>query len=240
MVSHYPTNVKCYTGYVVKRKPGRKKFLAGIRSSGIKMNKSFYTEEEAFEHLKSKNIEFNLPIANKVYDCGEYYEIDLTKGKKTKIDKDDLARFQIHIWHTTEHRANVFYSGCVIDNHLVRLHNYIMNHTPTEITVDHINGDGLDNRKSNLRLATKTEQAFNRRMQSNNKTGTINISYEHKIERYKANWIEHNVKKSKSFSVKKWGVNAKQLAIDYLTEKTNHLNLGDGATIPIQRVNNPI
>ena len=137
-----------------------------------------------------------------MYDCGEYYEIDLTKGKKTKIDKDDLARFQIHIWHTTEHRANVFYSGCVIDNRLVRLHNYIMNHTPTEITVDHINGDGLDNRKSNLRLATKTEQALNRRMQSNNKTGIINISYEDKLGGIKPIGLKIMLKNQNHFRLK--------------------------------------
>ena len=166
------------------------------------MYKSFYTEEEAFEHLKSKNIEFNLPIANKVYDCGEYYEIDLTKGKKTKIDKDDLERFQTHIWHTTQ-GSGIFYSGTYINNtHKLRLHNFIMNHTSTEITVDHINGDGLDNRKINLRLATKTEQALNRRMQSNNKTGIINISYEDKLGGIKPIGLKIMLKNQNHFRLK--------------------------------------
>lgn len=77
-------------------------------------------------------------------------EIDLNNGMKALIDDEDFAKLSTHHWFAQE-GPHTFYatrSG-------VKMHRLIMN-APQGAIVDHINGNGLDNRKANLRLCTKT------------------------------------------------------------------------------------
>jgi hypothetical protein len=46
----------------------------------------------------------------------------------------------------------------------------------TELEVDHINGDKLDNRRANLRVATKTQQRQNQRVTRRNTSGFKGVS----------------------------------------------------------------
>ena len=46
-----------------------------------------------------------------------------------------------------------------------------------EMVIDHINGDPFDNKIDNLRLVTHRENAMNRRLSCNNKSGVIGVHY---------------------------------------------------------------
>lgn len=58
-----------------------------------------------------------------------------------------------------------------------KLHRWLLE-APDELEVDHINNDTLDNRRSNLRLATRSENAQNRRSaQSNARSGLRGVHW---------------------------------------------------------------
>ena len=88
--------------------------------------------------------------------------IPLTQGKAAIVDNEDFEELNKYKWSCT-HTCGLNYA--VRGNpdskprHL-RMHREILN-TPVDMDTDHINGNGLDNRKSNLRICTHTENMLN-------------------------------------------------------------------------------
>ena len=99
------------------------------------------------------------------------------------IDFEDLQRlvdFGYRWYARYDHHIKGFYAQCnVYDNSkhkVISLYQFILNHFDG-IQVDHINNDSLDNRKSNLRLASSSDNGKNRKNKNvNNKSGYRNVS----------------------------------------------------------------
>lgn len=93
--------------------------------------------------------------------------IVLTQGYVTLIDKDDEERVRNHKWCVSPNGHGSYYAVTrVYDKKTgkyktLSLHRFIMNAIKGKL-IDHRNGDGLDNRKSNLRYASYQENATNR------------------------------------------------------------------------------
>jgi hypothetical protein len=69
----------------------------------------------------------------------------------------------------------------------VRMHRAIMN-PPRDKLIDHINGDPLDNRRSNLRIVTHSQNGMNRKgAMPNSTTGIRGVSY----DRFRDKWVAY-------------------------------------------------
>lgn len=87
--------------------------------------------------------------------------IPLTQGQEAIIDLADLHLVERGAWHARPRRDG---KGYYAANSLgIRMHRLLMN-APQEKIVDHIDGDGLNNRRSNLRIGTQSQNCVNRRM----------------------------------------------------------------------------
>jgi hypothetical protein len=100
-------------------------------------------------------------------------EIPLTKGYIALISPEDYERVSQYRWCVTLSRGKVYAKrGAVIDgtHRTIRMHRFILD-APPGIEVDHINGNGLDNRRENLRLADNFDQQANTGKRRNNTSG---------------------------------------------------------------------
>jgi len=90
-------------------------------------------------------------------------EIALTRGKHTTVDDDDYEFLNRFKWYAYASR-NLFYARRAIyiekKQKILYMHNVIME-PPDGLEVDHINGDGLNNTRSNLRICTRKENCMN-------------------------------------------------------------------------------
>lgn len=89
--------------------------------------------------------------------------IPLTKGDYAIIDKEDLNLVSSKTWHSSHGYA-------VASCDKTRMHRLIMGLTDTNLCVDHINHNKLDNRKSNLRVCTNAENVRYQRIWTKKKS----------------------------------------------------------------------
>ncbi|WP_300697223.1 HNH endonuclease [uncultured Clostridium sp.] len=74
---------------------------------------------------------------------------------------------------------------------MIKLHRYIMNIDNSNLLVDHISRDTLDNRKSNLRICTYQQNSFNKSIRIDNTSGITVISFHNINKKWRAK-IKYN------------------------------------------------
>ncbi len=90
-------------------------------------------------------------------------KIPLTRGLVALVDKSDYAELSQYNWYADK-RGKVFYAVRAIPvpggQKKITMQSTLLL-APTGFMVDHENGNSLDNRRGNLRLATKAQNRMN-------------------------------------------------------------------------------
>ncbi|MFH1739786.1 MAG: AP2 domain-containing protein [bacterium] len=132
-------------------------------------------------------------------------EIQLTHGKVAMVDDEDFESLNQHKWHTAD-RGMWFYARRTITMESGRrikvlMHRQIIQ-TPAGMDTDHIDGNGLNNQRENLRNCTRSQNQWNSRINANNTSGAKGVSW------YKSRnvWVSHI------------GVNGKRKTLGYFAD----------------------
>jgi hypothetical protein len=105
-------------------------------------------------------------------------EIELTRGKSAIVDDEWYPYLNQFNWQARYDRTTgKWYAARQVHRKFIYMHREILN-APDGLHGDHINGDTLDNRRSNLRLATSAQNAWNRDKYKNNTTGYKGVTYD--------------------------------------------------------------
>ena len=109
---------------------------------------------------------------------------------RVKIDNDDLEKCSKLTWHYAKNKDSK-YIQTRIKGKMIKLHRYIMNINNSNLVVDHINRNPLDNRKSNLRICSYKENSFNKSIRVDNTSGIPGVSFHKTNKKWRAK-IKYN------------------------------------------------
>ncbi len=112
--------------------------------------------------------------------------------KYTIVDDEDYELFRKYSWVLRTH-CNINYASSSVKPYRnksgnlkyrrLHLHRLIMK-CPKNMIIDHINGNGLDNRRKNLRICTHADNMQNKKLYKNSTTGLRGVRYYSRYNKY--------------------------------------------------------
>ena len=146
-----------------------KKHYIQMYRHGKILSRTIYDKNDFIQHEDSIEI--------KLYDKNNNYK------DSAYIDKEDFSKIKDYKWYCKNGLAkDNFY--CVTKGinpkSAIPIQDVIFDNLDDDykviVTYDHIDNDGLNNRKSNLRIVTKQENAMNMSMKNTNTSGVVGIA----------------------------------------------------------------
>ena len=120
--------------------------------------------------------------------------IRLTQGKETRVSQEDFAFLSQWKWFAHKDRSGCFYAvrnrrvDDESDRKQIIMHRVIAARIGLDLahTIDHMDGDGLNNIRSNLRSATKAQNSRNRGKPKTNTSGVKGIRWNKSCSKWEA------------------------------------------------------
>lgn len=107
-------------------------------------------------------------------------ELQLSQGKSCWVDSADYALIQDYRWRTLSTKGKFYVIGRKIGSHWrspnTLLHRFLTGATGA-VDVDHIDGNGLNNSRVNMRICSRSLNMCNRTFQLNSKSKIKGVSW---------------------------------------------------------------
>lgn len=103
------------------------------------------------------------------------YRSDAKRKLLVMVDDEDYNYLSKFNWHVSKDKCVASWLGSK-NNKRILIHRFIMN-PPDNMEIDHIDGNRLNNQKSNLRLATSSQNKCNRGARKDCKSGYKGVSW---------------------------------------------------------------
>ena len=117
---------------------------------------------------------------------GDIAYVELTQGKIAIIDTKNVPLIKNYPWYAWFNKnTNSWYAAHKTAKRFFWMHRLVLNATKG-VFVDHVNHDSLDNRETNLRFCTQSQNHHNQRIRSNNSTGFKGVSFNKQRHGYMA------------------------------------------------------
>ena len=140
------------------------------------------------------------------------------------IDEDMVEEVSKYRWHSHKGKHTNYARTSMFPNGIkknVYLHRFLMNVKERKDPVDHIDGNGLNNVKSNLRITTTSQNSHNAKLKCTNTSGFNGVFI---IERYHFSYRIEGKRTSKSFKTLQQAEDClKQLGLMYKIQHRKEL-----------------
>ena len=148
-------------------------------------------------------------------DIGDYvaYSEESSTGLINKVDRTHHSKKGQEIGFENQGYYRFKFGQKLYSNHRII---YFLNTgiDPEEKTVDHEDGDSLNNKISNLRLATRSQNQDNRKKQKNNKSGATGVFFRKSMQ----TWEPYIVKGVRQLSLGRFKNKDKAVAVRIVAE----------------------